>query len=213
VVSIQTELDIRFCGDKSMPKHVKPQIFLVDGEMSESSPIVASMQKEGYKVKCFANDKECLDKLGSMRCDLLISDLETSQSDGLVFLKKAHSIVPGLPVILISEESNIPIAVQSIKMGAEDFCKKPLCPTGFLNKVRKLISERIINNGKAIGPLTDTQKKILKLIMDGKSNNEIADMIGRSIRTVELHKSNIMSKFDVDNNVDLVKKAFPIDLS
>ncbi|MHC4256545.1 MAG: helix-turn-helix domain-containing protein [Planctomycetota bacterium] len=53
----------------------------------------------------------------------------------------------------------------------------------------------------------------MKLIMDGKSNNEIADMIGRSIRTVELHKSNIMSKFDVDNNVDLVKKAFPIDLS
>ena len=56
-------------------------------------------------------------------------------------------------------------------------------------------------------------KKILKLILNGNSNKEIAYKVGRALRTVELHRSHIMHKFDVDSIVDLVKKAAHIHLS
>jgi FixJ family two-component response regulator len=196
-----------------MAKHVKPQIFLVDGEISMSSPVVSSMIKEGYEVTCFDDSNDCLEKLSSARCDLLISDVRMPQLNGLKLLKKAHLIVPGLPVLLIDEHSDIPMAVRSIKMGSVDFLKKPLNLNIFLKKVNEILTDNTKDDRKAFGPLTATQKKILKMILDGKSNNEIATAIGRSVRTVELHKSNIMSQFNVDHVVDLAKKAFPMDLS
>ncbi|OHB57578.1 MAG: hypothetical protein A2173_11215 [Planctomycetes bacterium RBG_13_44_8b] len=56
-------------------------------------------------------------------------------------------------------------------------------------------------------PLTKTELKILHLILNGKSNKEIASLLHRSVRTVEVHRSHIMRKFDADNLIDLFKRA------
>ncbi len=57
------------------------------------------------------------------------------------------------------------------------------------------------------------EKKVLKLLLDGKGNKHIATELQRSIRTIEDHRSNLMKKFGTNNIVDLVKKAMNINLS
>ena len=61
-------------------------------------------------------------------------------------------------------------------------------------------------------PLTKTEKKILHLILNGKSNKEIASLLHRSVRTIEVHRSHIMRKFDADNLIDLFKRAAAMGL-
>lgn len=65
-------------------------------------------------------------------------------------------------------------------------------------------SEKCLPEGKL---LTVTEMKVLRLILDGKSNKEIGNLLHRSIRTIEMHRSKIMQKLGVDNLADLVKKV------
>ena len=67
-------------------------------------------------------------------------------------------------------------------------------------------------NLRATKLLTRTEVKVLSFILDGKSNKEIANTMHRSVRTIEVHRSHIMHKFDVDNLVDLVKRAAEMGL-
>jgi len=60
--------------------------------------------------------------------------------------------------------------------------------------------------------LTRTETRVLRLILDGKSNKEIANLLHRSVRTIEVHRSHIMRKLAVDNLIDLVKRAAAMGL-
>lgn len=77
-----------------------------------------------------------------------------------------------------------------------------------------LIGERqsALANPRVAKLFTRTEMKVLCFILDGKSNKEIAYLLHRSVRTVEVHRSHIMRKFDVDNLVDLVKRAAAMGL-
>ncbi len=67
-------------------------------------------------------------------------------------------------------------------------------------------------NSPAKKILTKTENKVLKLILQGMSNKQIAHMLERAMRTIELHRSNIMHKLNANNIVDLIKKVAPVDL-
>ena len=82
----------------------------------------------------------------------------------------------------------------------------------FLDKVKTILREDNFFDVSPNKSLTTAEKKILKLLLEGKGNKEIAYIIDRAVRTVERHRSNIMHKFNVDSIVDLVKKTALMDL-
>ncbi len=94
-----------------------------------------------------------------------------------------------------------------------DFIEKPLDRKSFLHKVKTILKQEDFIDTPANQALTKTEKKILKLVLEGKGNKEIAYRLDRTMRTVERHRSDIMHKFGVDNIVDLVKKAAFINLN
>jgi two-component system response regulator TtrR len=108
--------------------------------------------------------------------------------------------------------SDTPMFVRALKSGAVDFIEKPLDRKSFLHKVKTILRQDDFVDTPAGQILTKTEKKILKLILEGKANKEISYRLDRAMRTVERHRSNIMHKFGVDNIVDLVKKTALINL-
>jgi DNA-binding NarL/FixJ family response regulator len=97
-----------------------------------------------------------------------------------------------------------------MKLGAADFMEKPLNKTAFINKVKGILSGSEFDSPAAALKLTKTEKKVLKLILGGCSNKEMALKMRCALRTVEFHRSHIFHKFGVNNAVELTKKAMPM---
>lgn len=187
-------------------------IFFVDDDAGIRELISEELKSINCKVNCFANGADCLEQLGKQNCDLLITDVKMPGMDGLTLLNNVRRATPWVSVMVITGFGDIPMSVRALKLGAVDFVEKPLDRKAFLHKVKTILKHDDfidIPTGKV---LTKAEKKILKLILEGKGNKEIAYILSRSMRTVERHRSDIMNKFGVDNIVDLVKKAAFINL-
>ena len=185
----------------------KHHIFIIDDDQNVCNMICKDLEQYGINATCFTNGEDCFRELESKRCDLLITDLNMPGINGIELMKKVKCLIPYLPIIIITGHGDIPTAVSAIKYGAEGFYAKPLEIEKFIQKIRSVLHQnhdihRIINK-----PLTDMEMKVLKLIIDGNSNLEIATILNRSIRTVEVHRAKIMKKLEVDNVIDLIKRT------
>jgi FixJ family two-component response regulator len=91
-----------------------------------------------------------------------------------------------------------------MKAGAVDFIEKPMDKKNFVRKIKSILEKNVSTHHELGVSLTRTETKILKLVLDGQSNKEIAVLLHRSSRTIEVHRAHIMHKLGVDNLVDLV---------
>jgi len=187
-------------------------VFFLDDEPEVRDVVRETLEEADIKVTCFGNPIKCLARLRSQKCDLLITDLRMPEKDGLQLLADVKRLAPSVPVLMLTGYGDVPTAVKAIKGGAVDLIEKPLSKQAFLQKVRSILQE---STPATIGPresLTKTEMSVLKLIIDGKSNREIADVLHRSIRTVEVHRSRIMRKLGADRLIDLIKRGAAMGL-
>jgi FixJ family two-component response regulator len=182
-------------------------VFFVDDEPHMRTAIAYTLGKEGYDVTCFANGNACLKEIEQTGCNLLISDFKMPGMDGMELLSRVRRTAPWIPVIILTAHADIQMAVYAMKIGAADFIEKPVNNKILVQKVEEVLSRNEFNNGTGKSMLTKTEKMVLKLILDGCSNKEIALKLGCALRTVEFHHSHIYRKFRVDNPVELTKKA------
>lgn len=188
-----------------MARIAEKHIFFLDDEPEVREVVGETLEGTDIEVTCFASPVECLAQLRSQRSDLLITDLRMPEKDGLELLADIKHLAPWVPVLMITGYGDVPTAVKAIKGGAVDFIEKPLRKRAFLQKVRSILQESTPADMNAGEPLTRTETQVLRLAIDGKSNREIADMIHRSVRTVEVHRAHIMHKLGVENVIDLIK--------
>ena len=187
-------------------------IYFVDDEEGIRKVTSSTLSSVGYNVRCFSNGHECLNVLGSENCNLLITDVKMPGMDGLTLLEKSREITPWVPVLIITGYADIAMAVRAMKSGAADFIEKPFEREGFLKKIRSILDRETFNDCAVGDNLTRSEMKILKMILDGHSNKEMAAATKRSVRTIEMHRSHIMQKFGVSNIVDLVKRTSQMEL-
>lgn len=190
-----------------MTDNAKSRIFVVDDDECILAVIAKYFESENLECTCFTDADICLQELRKNGCSLLITDLKMPGKDGLQLLTESKSIVPWLPVIVMTSYGDVPLAVKAVKTGAVDFIEKPLEWPDFLQLVQSTLKGADFAAYLKGKPLTKTEVFILRLILQGRSNKEIAGLMHRSVRTIEVHRSHIMHKLDVDNVVDLVKKA------
>ena len=183
------------------------EIFLVDDEPDIRLVVSKTLESLNYRVTCFSSGAACLRWLRSNPCDLLITDVKMSGMDGLELLNKAKRMIPSLPVLIVTGYGDIPMAVTALQAGASNFIEKPLNMQSLKSAVASLLESEGKPHPRTTAALTKTELKVLKLILEGKSNSEMAKLLSRSHRTIEDHRANILRKLGVDNLVDLVKRV------
>jgi two-component system response regulator FixJ len=187
-------------------------IFFVDDEPNIRQVIAKTLEQSGLHVTCFACPTECLENLSAHRCDLLITDLRMPKMGGIELAREIKHRCPWMPVLILTGFGDIPTAVKAIKAGAVDFIEKPLDKKSFVRTVKSLLPEN--GNGKHLGkPLTQGEERVLKLVLGGKSNKEIANLLNRSKRTIEVHRAHLMRKLGAESLVDLVKRTAAMGLA
>jgi FixJ family two-component response regulator len=195
-----------------MTNNSKAHIFVVDDDSCILDSISLYIKKAKFECTCFENVNDCLERLRRQSCDLLITDVKMPEKDGIDLLVEAKRIAPWMPVLVMTGYGDVSLAVKALKIGAADFIEKPLEWESFLALIQSIVEQNHLSNLLKGKPLTKTEKIILRLILQDKTNKEIAELLHRSTRTVEVHRSHIMRKLDVYSIVDLVKRAAAMDL-
>lgn len=196
-----------------MADYTERCIFFVDDEPSLRRAIRKTLEYLGPKVNCFASAADCLERLRCKKCDLLITDVKMPDMDGIELLTETKRIAPWLPVLVITGYADVPMAVRALKAGALDFIEKPLERESFLSAVESAL-RRSTSPDRLLGKaLTRVELRILQLILDGRSNREIAQMFHRSLRTIEVHRNRLMRKLGAGNVVSLVRRAAALGLA
>jgi FixJ family two-component response regulator len=193
-------------------RSVKRHIFFLDDEPQVRHAVKETLDGSDIEVECFDAPAECLASLRSKKCDLLITDLRMPGKDGLQLLTEVKQIVPWVPVLVITGYGDIPTAVKAIKGGAVDFMEKPLAKKSFVRKIKSILRRGTPENIRLGKPLTRAEASVLRLIIKGRSNKQIAGLLNRSIRTIEVHRAHLMQKLGVDNVIDLVKWGAAVGL-
>lgn len=195
-----------------MLKIAERHVFVVDDEVRVLEAIGETLGTLGIEVACFVHPAKCIERLRCEKCDLLIADLRMPEMDGIELLTNVKHHHPWVPVLIVTGYGDIPSAVRAIKAGAEDFIEKPLDKGNLLRMVESILLDSDPANTSVGRPLTAIQTRVLKLIVNGKSNREIADILNRSVRTVEVHRAHMMEKLGVKNLLDLVKRVAELGL-
>lgn len=195
-----------------MTNRAKQRIFFVDDKSSVRKVVCWTLERLGAEVSCFASGPDCLRQLRCRRCDLLITDVKMPGMDGLELLTEAKRIAPWLPVLVVTAYGDVPMAVRALKMGASNFIEKPLQMQSFLSIVKSMLQRTTPPHPLLGKPLSRAEMRVLRFILDGKSNKETAQILHRSAKTVEAHRNSIMRKLGVDNVVDLVRQAAAMGL-
>jgi two-component system response regulator TtrR len=190
----------------------KSIIFFVDDETQVCKAVgqMLASQLDNCDVRCFDDADSCLKTLRNHDCDLVITDVNLPGTSGLELLDRVKWGRPQLSVLLFSGYADVPMAVRAIKSGAVDFLEKPLDEATFLPVVKAALKNCHSDDIAKGKTLTRSEIKILREVVKGKSNREVAADLRRSVRTVENHRHRLMHKLGAKNAVDLVKKAVRI---
>lgn len=159
-----------------------------------------------HSVLCFSAQADCLRELSASRCDLLIVGCDGGTTEELGVLAKARQKPLWIPVIVLVDAGDIATALRAMKLGAFDCMEKPVRGNRLLAAIELGLSSRQ-QHAADWKALTKTEAEVLQLTLTGKTIGEIAAVLYRSGRTVEVHRRNIMRKLHAHCAADLVRWA------
>lgn len=188
----------------------KQTIFIIDDESAVCDSLQWLFESIQFQVETYRTASSFQQNYDPKNAGLLITDVRLPDISGLELLEKLKQQKIFLPVIVITGYGDIPMAVRAMKLGAKDFLLKPFNEQVLLEKVQKHINQSVNNESlhllnKRINSLSKREQQIIKLIIDGKLNKQIAHELSISISTVEAHRSNIMNKIQAKNLAQLIK--------
>lgn len=171
------------------------------------------------------NGIDCLNQLENLEVDLILTDLHMPEMDGIELAKKVKERYPDLKLIALTMmgesqhikqmlaegalgyllkncgETEVKLAIQNVMMGGTYY--SPEVTNIIMNNIRK-VKPKSGGNVAMEMPLTDREKEVLKLILKEYTNQEIADELYISVRTVDAHKRNLLDKTGSKNVAGLV---------
>lgn len=177
-----------------------------------------------------SNGREALEAAKALKPDILVLDIRMPEMTGLEAAALLHDYAPETRAVILSMHDSEDYVVQALQAGAYGYLLKDTDKEEFVKALRQVhgghkyfsgaVSHVLANQLLSARPymtsrapvedeyhLTKRERQILRMVIDGKHNKEIADSLGKSLRTIETHRFNIMKKLGVNNAIDMVNKT------
>lgn len=174
-----------------------------------------------------SNGSEALEKVKKLMPDVMLIDIAMPHMNGLEVTRRIHKEFPGVKILVLTQYDDKEYVFSAIESGASGFISKTATSSELASGIRSVYrGESFLSPSAAkflvedyqlgahlrkeqdpFKQLTEREREILKLLAEGYTTRKIADMLVISIKTVEGHKTNLMSKLDIHNRTDLVKYA------
>ena len=202
---------------ESTPEQI---IYLVDDDEALRDSLVWLLESQGFKVAPFVSAEDFLRAWRPEFNGCLLLDVRMPGMSGLELHERLRARYCTLPVIFITGHGDVPMAVAALKKGAVDFIEKPFNDTELLRLVSQcLVKEQESRSrrrqdaevSRRLDQFTQREREVLDLIIAGKLNKQIADVLGISIKTVEVHRARVMEKMAAQSLAELVQNVMAIE--
>jgi two-component system CheB/CheR fusion protein len=191
-----------------------PVIFVVDDDSGIRDAVRSVLEEDGRTVKDFADGEAFLEAYRPGREACLLVDAYLPGMSGLELLQRLRDAGHILPAIMITGNSDVPMAVQAMKAGALDFIEKPIGHDELVASVGRALEQSRDSSKRSawrdsaashVAGLTPRQRQIMDLVLAGHPSKNIAADLGISQRTVENHRAAVMKRTGVTSIPDLIR--------
>lgn len=188
-------------------------IYLVDDNDEFRESTCWLLEDAGFTVNAFASAAALLQALDqvppSSAPSCIVSDVRMPRMSGIELQQELKRRGVELPLIFVTAHADVPLAVEAMRNGAVNFIEKPFDPIMLVHALRTATDRAaaIGANPVVTEKLTPRERQVLELVVAGKLNKTIADVLGISIKTVELHRSNLMQKLGARNVAEVIRIA------
>ncbi len=202
------------------------RILVVDDEPKLLRAVAVTLREEGYEVTTARSGDEALVAVSASVPDLVVSDIRMPRMDGYQLARalRSNPRTELIPVVFLTAKGERKDRLAGIRSGVDAYLVKPFDPEELLAVVANLLARaertsaelaRLVGTAQGEGipapssvleeEFTPTEARVARLVAEGMSNKEIAAELGSSVRTVEGHISNILSKKGWSNRVEIAR--------
>ncbi|PUE05954.1 DNA-binding response regulator [Limnohabitans sp. T6-5] len=203
-------------------------VYIVDDDISVREGMAWLLRTRRLLSESFDSAEAFLDMLARdgtalpQQVGCILLDVRMPGMSGLALFEHllSNGIAQAWPVIFLTGHADVPTAVDSVKRGAFDFCEKPFSDNALVDRIEQALSlsqERLMARKQQrllqsrLSELTDRERDVMRLVVEGLPNKLIADQLDISVRTVEVHRSRVFDKMEVKSAVELANLLRALD--
>ena len=193
-----------------------PTVYTIDDDQAVRTALRSLLRTASRATEEYDSGRLFLDAADNDRPGCILADIRMPGMGGLELqqaLNKRHSL---RPIIFMSAQADVALAVKAMKAGAADFLEKPVDGDLLVNTVTYWLQHALetqqahrgrMQNLEKMRRLTHREQEIMELLVEGKQNKQIASLLGISCRTVEAHRSKLMKKLGAKSLSEVVRIA------
>lgn len=191
-----------------------PTVFIVDDDAAVLNAFSRLLRVSGYAVRTFPSAQSLLDQDTTDLPGCLVLDVAMPGLNGLELQRALIAAHGDRPTIFVSGESDVPMSVQAMKLGAIDFLTKPVDDEVLLSAIRVAIGKdqqmRAARTELKVfldrfATLTQREREVLQQVVVGRLNKQIAADLGIVEKTIKVHRHRVMEKMQVTSLAELVR--------
>jgi len=192
----------------------EPVTYIIDDDKAVRDSLQWLIESVGLNVKTYETAQSFLEDVDHNAAGCIVLDVRLPGMSGLDLLEHMERININLPTIMITGHGDVPVAVRAMKAGAVDFIEKPFSDQVLLDRVREALTRDKENRRNAaemgeiqirLAKLTPRERQVMKLVVQGMLNKQIATELGLSHKTIEVHRAHVMEKMGATSLAELVR--------
>lgn len=199
---------------------LEPTVFVVDDDPAARNSVCAIVTAKGMRAEAFESAEAFLAAFDPSRPGCLVLDYSLPGMDGLQLQQNLAKLGSTLPVIVITAYANVPLTVQAMEGGVFTLLEKSAVDRDLWSKIEKALE---VNTAtlktkleqeeirRRLATLTPDERRVMDLLIAGRSNKQVAAEMELGLRTAELRRARVMEKMQADSLPELVRMVLSVE--
>ena len=193
---------------------LSPLIHLIDDDEAVRSSLALLIGTVGLRVQTWADPQEFIRSFDRQSIGVIVLDVRMPGISGLTVLDALVAQGVDYPVIMLTGHGTVELCRRALKSGATEFLEKPVDDDVLLEALQNAVRQHVRSRERhqasrqareRYAQLSEREREVLGLIMEGLTNKEIGRALGLSPRTVETDRANLFAKLQVDSLAHLIR--------